>query len=56
MKIDMSAYGVTELTAEEAFAISGGGWPLVGMIGGFIGMGIIAGTYIADVILRNRHH
>lgn len=56
MKIDMSAYGVTELTDEEAFATSGGGWPLVGMIGGFIGMGIIGGTYIADVILRNLHH
>lgn len=56
MKTDMTAYGVTELTAEEAFATSGGGWPLVGLIAGIVGLAVIAGAYIADVILRNRHH
>ncbi|MFB6462802.1 hypothetical protein [Bradyrhizobium tunisiense] len=56
MKTDMSAYGVTELTADEAFATSGGSWAILGIVGGVIGIGLIAGAYIADVILRHQHH
>ncbi|WFU79241.1 hypothetical protein QA645_32705 [Bradyrhizobium sp. CIAT3101] len=46
MKIDMSAYGVTELTPEEASATSGGWfWAIAGVLAG-VAAAIAAGLFL----------
>ncbi|MER8600887.1 hypothetical protein NKH09_23825 [Mesorhizobium sp. M1339] len=52
MTTDMSAYGVTELTPEEACATSGGWvWPIVGAIAVFgDSMGLILGRLQAAIV------
>ena len=58
MKIEMSAYGVTELTPEEASAISGGAWGWLRKAGNFlkhlgrVGTFLFGGAFAADVITR----
>ncbi|MBB4189602.1 hypothetical protein GGE07_006298 [Sinorhizobium terangae] len=53
MKTDMTAYGVTELSPEEAFATSGGNWlaPLA-VISGVVGIGLITAAALIEAIQR----
>ncbi|MCO5966354.1 hypothetical protein [Sinorhizobium meliloti] len=54
MNIDMSAYGVTDLTPEEAAAIAGG-WGLFGAIAfGAIGLIGLAAATIGEGIVRSK--
>ncbi|MER8390067.1 hypothetical protein NKH09_23835 [Mesorhizobium sp. M1339] len=56
MKTDMSAYGATELTPEEASATSGG-W-LIWLAGGLISAfftGVIS-IVIKDIVYKLKHH
>ncbi|MGY4463991.1 hypothetical protein [Bradyrhizobium sp. LB13.1] len=50
MKTDLSAYGLTELTHEEAFATSGGFWAVAL---GVLGVLALAASAIAEAILGN---
>ncbi|MGY4501269.1 hypothetical protein ACVWYH_005200 [Bradyrhizobium sp. GM24.11] len=51
MKTDLSAYGLTELTHEEAFATSGG--MFWGAALGVLGLVALAAAGIAEVVLAN---
>lgn len=56
MKTDMAAYGVSELTPNEASATSGGFyWPVVAAIGSAVGVGILLGGIVAELISRRKH-